>query len=69
MDPNSIITIPLNPQGVAEIVLAGLAILTAIASLIVKIVPTLSENSRWLPLIKILAKLALNTRTPTERPK
>ena len=54
----------------------GVALLGAIASIIgavsviVRLTPTLKDDNVWLPIVKFLSKyIALNTPTPTERPK
>lgn len=52
-----------------QALLALYASVVTIASIIVKLIPTLPEDSRFLPLVKFLAKfVALNTKTPENRP-
>ena len=47
-----------------------IAYIIAAASIIVKLTPTLSDDAWLLKIIKFLSKyIALNTPTPTERPK
>ena len=48
----------------------AIASIIAAASIIVKITPTLKDDNILLGIIKFLSKyIALNTPTPTERPK
>lgn len=43
------------------------AFIIAIASIIVKVTPTLKDDNFWLPLVKILGKIALNKYSPQVR--
>lgn len=46
-----------------------IAYVIAVASVVVKITPTMKDDNIILPLIKFLSKfIALNTKTPTNRP-
>ena len=48
----------------------AIAALVGAASIIVKLTPTLKDDNILLPIVKFLGKyIALNTQTPTERPK
>jgi hypothetical protein len=48
----------------------AIASIIAAASIIVKITPTLKDDNMLLGIIKFLSKyIALNTPTPTDRPK
>lgn len=44
--------------------------IVGIASVIVKLVPTLSSNNPFLPIVKVIGKyIALNRESPTKRPQ
>jgi len=50
-------------------VIAAITSIIGAVSIIVKLTPTLKDDSVWLPIVKFLAKyLALNVEKPTERP-
>jgi len=49
---------------------SAIAMLIGAASVIVKLTPTLKDDNILLPIVKFLSKyIAINTPTPTERPK
>lgn len=51
-------------------VLQAIANVIAVASIIVKLTPTLKDDNILLPIVKFIGKyLALNTNAPTVRPK
>jgi hypothetical protein len=51
-------------------ILEIIAAVIALASLIVRLTPTLKDDNILLPIVKFISKyLALNTPTPVERPK
>lgn len=51
-------------------ILDVIAYICLIASIIVKMTPTLKDDALVLPIVKLISKyLALNTNAPTERPK
>lgn len=55
-----------NWKDIAEIIVA----IISIATIIVRLTPTLKDDNILLPIVKFLSKyIALNTPTPTERPK
>ena len=55
-----------NWKSIAE----GIAAIIGAASVIVRLTPTLRDDNILLPIVKFLGKfIALNTPTPTERPK
>jgi len=53
-----------------DILLQAVAYIISLATIIVRFTPTLKDDSILLPVVKFLSKyIALNTPTPTERPK
>lgn len=66
MDIQGIINLFINNwQRIAELIAA----IIGVASLIVKMTPTLKDDNMLLPIIKFISKyIALNTPTPTSRP-
>ena len=55
-----------NWKSIAE----AIAAIIGAASIIVRLTPTLKDDNILLPIVKFLGKfIALNTPTPTERPK
>ena len=54
----------------ADTIIPGYLALVGLASWVVKLTPTLSDDNWLLTIIKFVAKyLAINTPTPTDRPK
>ena len=48
----------------------AIAYIIAGATIIVRLTPTVKDDNVLLPIVKFLSKfIALNTKTPTERPK
>lgn len=70
VDPNSLPSIPLTVENLLVYIPIIFSAIVTVASLIVRITPTLKDNNILLPIIKWLAKYpALNTRTPDKRPE
>lgn len=43
------------------------ALIIAVTSIIVKLTPTLKDDNVWLPVVKVLGRLALNKYSPPQR--
>lgn len=70
MDPNSLTPIPLTAENLLIYIPIIFSAIVTVASLIVRITPTLRDDAFLLPIIKWLARYpALNTRTPDKRPE
>ena len=70
IDPNSLPPIPLTVENLLIYVPILFSAIVTVATLIVRLTPTLKDDNILLPVIKWIAKYpALNTKTPTERPK
>jgi hypothetical protein len=67
MDPNSL---SLNPEQIGKDLVSLYFAIVAIATILVRVIPTLKDKSIWLPVIKFIAKyIALNTNSPAKRPE